>query len=157
MCLRLQVSILLVSVWSFLLITCTLSCHFIANWSRSDVWNPCGSTWVFVVLLIKAPRLWFEVFCDDEHTHFCNKNIRLLGFMSYSLGLLETLLVYGHNCEMCCAHYQCLDLCWIWVLVLVTAVSIVLVSTYNMSIPTFLVLNVCLSYSYNGLQGSLHM
>jgi hypothetical protein len=75
--------------------------------------------------------------------------------MFYCLGLMDTFLVYGHNCEICYAHYQTLYLCWMWVLVLVTVVSMSLVSAYNMSISTFLVINICLSCNYNMLQGSL--
>ena len=45
---------------------------------------------------------------DYDCTHFSNKDIRLLGFMSYILDFLDTFLVYDRNCGIYCAHCQCI-------------------------------------------------
>jgi len=65
------------------------------------------STCVFIILLMKTSRYGLRL-SGDDCTHPSNKDIRLLGFMSYILGLLDTLLVYDHNCGISYAHYQCL-------------------------------------------------
>jgi hypothetical protein len=108
------------------------SVHFIANESTSDMKPTCQ--YMSFHYTASKHKDMVRLSGNNDCTHFRNKDIRLLGFMPYILSLLDTFLVYDHNCGIYYVHCQCLYMCWTWTLILGTAVYMWPASTYDMNI-----------------------